>query len=463
MLNRPKFLKPSINMQECCVIDLNSESLPFSCVVDGNDCISAWQIIISRLKDNVVVFDSGKQTLANPFYPVDNRNRNVAFSIDLKKHWNDEFLKKSSAGDMLFVNDKDAYYWNIVLWDSFDNSVLGCEEVFYANSAPEISISYSDNNEEYNPFKAQADDTDVAVLNKRMFYFKGNYNQTEGVGLKKYGWRITDITNSQVISDTISKNQIYGSAGNISCEYNGFVNDFTYMVELYIETQNGYSIVVKGQRFKISYTVKTLITNFDVEALNSSSGIMLDWGNLKTTEGVAHGDNITVMENYPITNYDINNNPTGTTSLKMGKGSMVTFERNINTSLGIPENAYTVLSFQIIDDVDTTLLEMNGSDEYGYEIEAKLSYVASTATLIYTILKTNGDFAKSEHQLTHTPADTSWYIVRLYPLLKPVGEDMCTRMEVVESKAQNALYPSNAIYPTENIHPYNGAWDKLKG
>lgn len=457
MLNRPKFLMPSVNMQECCAIDINSDPLPFSCIVDGNDYVSAWQIVISRLNDNVVVFDTGKQSLGDsPFFPVDNRNRNITFQKDLKDYW--DFVKKDSNSNELFVNSKDAYYWNIVLWDSSDKSVLGCEEVFYANSVPEISISYSDDGESYHLFK-EDDGVNIQSLEKRMYYFKADYNQAEGIPLKKYGWRITDIINNQVLFDTVSKNQIYGTAGNVSCEYNGFVNDFEYLIELYIETQNGYSAVVKKHKFKVAYTVKTLISNFDIESINSSSCIMLDWGNLKTTEGVAIGDNVDVMTNFPITSYDAEGNPTGSDSLKIGADSMVVFEGNINANLEIPESAYTVLSFQIIDDIDTMLFDMSGIDKYGYEVKAWLNYTAKTKSLTYTYTKTNGDYATIEYTLSHPPAATSWYIVKLCPFSKDKDENMTIDMLVTERVAKGALYPSNTIYPQTTRYPYNGQWN----
>ena len=66
MLNKPKFLSPSINMHGNMVIDLNSMELPFSCIVDGDEAITKWQIIISKLDDNSIVFDSGEQELVTP-------------------------------------------------------------------------------------------------------------------------------------------------------------------------------------------------------------------------------------------------------------------------------------------------------------------------------------------------------------------------------------------------------------
>ena len=85
MLNKPKFMSPSINMYGNTVIDLNSDTLPFSCIVDGNEAIIRWQIVVSKLEDNAVVFDSGIQERNTPFFPINNRNQNVIFNVNLKR------------------------------------------------------------------------------------------------------------------------------------------------------------------------------------------------------------------------------------------------------------------------------------------------------------------------------------------------------------------------------------------
>ena len=163
MLNKPKFLSPSINMYGNSVIDLNSATLPFSCIVDGNEAVTDFQIVISKLKDNAVVFDTGMQKLNTPFFPINNRNQNVVFSIDLKDYAN------TVSGENKFVNSADAYYWAI----TFKNSNSGTEvysvaEVFYANSKPETTIHYSYDND----FTDLSDNIDFSGLQKRKIYFK---------------------------------------------------------------------------------------------------------------------------------------------------------------------------------------------------------------------------------------------------------------------------------------------------
>ena len=78
-MNKPKFMRPSTNKEEC-TIDLSPDKeIPFSCIVDGNESIKAWQIVIYDIITNDMVFDSKRVDLNPSFYPVDEKNRNVVF------------------------------------------------------------------------------------------------------------------------------------------------------------------------------------------------------------------------------------------------------------------------------------------------------------------------------------------------------------------------------------------------
>lgn len=477
MLNKPKFMSPSINMYGNSVIDLNSTVLPFSCIIDGNEPIVKWQIIVSRLSDNAEVFDTGEQELEVPFLPVDNRNRNVVFTKDLKNYFNSSaklyYVAAESTYDSNkayyfldgskykynelnwstdytslyytnFINRAEAYYWKIILWGSFGGKTISCEEIFYANSIPEITLNYSKDNNEYEELE------DGTTLDRRMYYFKAEYRQAEDIPLKKYGWRITDVDNDKVILNTIDENQIYGLSSNISCQYNGFVNNTNCLIELFVETQNGYFSIVKNSTFKINYSVKTLITDFNIQTINSSSCIMLDWEDLKTTEGIVEGDDVCRVESYPIVNKS--------NSIRVENGSSVVFEGNANAALKIPEDVYTVLSFQITKDENMTLLEMTGVDELSYTIKKKLAYISDSKTLVHSVEKTNGDSAIKRFELSNRPGDAIWYVVTLHPLTKDVDGNCSVDISVVESVAQGTLYPEDNLYPDDKLYPYNGSW-----
>ena len=437
MLNKPKFMSPSINMYGNTVVNLNSATLPFSCIVDGNEAITDFQIVISRLKDNVVVYDTGMQKLGTPFFPINNRNQNVVFSKDLRDYTN------TVSGTNKFINSADAYYWTIV----FKNSTSGtearsAEEVFYANSKPTTIISYSYNEDYSNPSE------EFSGLQKRRIYFKSTYSQAEGVSLKRYGWRLTDTTNNVVVMDTISKNQIYGVAEDISCVCNGLVNQTEYLLELYIETQNGYFDIIDSVGFDVNYDVKSIDADFEIMPLDSSSGILLNWGNLRTTEGIVVGNGVSYKENFPVKSSD---------SISIPENTEVVFKGTSNEkSLEIREDSYVVLSFQFDKDKNKTLFEMSGSDEYSNNLTRKLEYVFAGNKLKYTVTK--GDIiATSEKSIGNVLSERSWYIATLYPLN---GDSVDFKLE--ESTTADGLFPKGDLYPSSELYPYFGKWDKIR-
>ena len=453
MLNKPKFMSPSVNAYGNSVVDLNSETLPFSCVVDGNEAITKWQIVVSKLSNNEVVLDTGEVDLENPFYPINNRNQNVIFSINLK-----EYL---SASEGKFINSTEPYYWTVSLFGEHDNT-HSAEEVFYANSIPEIDIYYSyDNNffsdEELNPeLKLSDEENNISVLNKRRVFFKADYNQAESISIKRYGWRLTDINSDAVIIDTITKKQIYGVKEKILCEYNGLVNNTNYLIELYIETINGYFEIVKSVNFKVDYEVKDIEAEFDIQALNNTSGIMLNWGNLKTTEGTISGVPVNYIAECPVQN---------TSVVEIPENSQIIFSNSANgKGLNIDENSYVILSFQLDKDKDAILFEMSGVDEYSNIISRELAYISFDKILRYTIRKGN---IISTHYLPveDLASEVCWYVATLHPLIMegtPAAE-----MELNIITANGGLYPSdiedeNAIYPSDDTYPSFGEWDKIR-
>lgn len=503
MLNKPKFLSPSVNMYGNTVIDLNADTLPFSCIVDGNEAVTDFQIVISRLKDNVVVFDTGMHKLATPFFPINNRNQNVVFSVNLKDYFTkisdnaehscipfilnidatfssertyytydkstgvySEYVSnyatsKPSGWDKVysslyiidFINSDEAYYWTI----TFKNSNSGTEtysvaEVFYANSTPETIVYYSYNND----FSDLSDSVDFSGLQKRKIYFKSTYSQPEGVSLKRYGWRLTDITNNVVIMDTITQNQIYGIADDISCVCNGLINQTDYQLELYIETQNGYFGILQSIEFSVDYAVKSIDADFEVEALNNTSGILLSWNKLRTTEGVVVGNSVSYTDCYPLYS---------SSSIEIPENTSIVFSKTSNDKdLKINKDSYIVLSFGFDKTQNTTLFEISGADDYLNVMARKLEYIASDRMLKYTI--TNGDIVKTcEKQLSETISELCWYIVTLYPLIGGVAD-----YKLVESVSEEGLFPDEDLYPTDEddntgelLYPDFGEWNKLRG
>ena len=93
MLAKPKYMAPSTNLKEC-VIDVNASEIPFSCIIDGNESISAWRIKVYALDNNTNVLDTGKQVLSSPFYPVNSQNKNVVFKVNLHDYIESDMYEK---------------------------------------------------------------------------------------------------------------------------------------------------------------------------------------------------------------------------------------------------------------------------------------------------------------------------------------------------------------------------------
>lgn len=451
MLNKPKFMKPSTNLTDC-VIDIGENNdMLFSCIVDGNEAINAWRIQIYRLSDNVLVYDSSKQECST-FFPIDENNKNVVFSINLKDYWSSEYYKIDSDNKSLFKNADEPYYWTLSIWsvsntDSVNSSATSCEEVFYANSQPSISLEFKeDENNEYAPLNPNQ------ILTSKKCYFKAKYSHKENIPLKRYGWKITDIDTCKILLDTISHNQIYGTSDNIICFYDGFLNNGKYSVEVYIETQNNYVLISEPIQFSVSQEIRILSSNFKVEALKSEPSVMLNWDKCSVIKGKENIDNISkYINHYPIPNDSVK----PSNSIYLPKYSYITFDYDSNANLDISENCYIALSMQLPNANDTTLFSAEGISKNGNNIKRTLYF--NSGKFVYSILGDEGNITR-----TYTPQKSPniyiWYVIILSPFLGDNGAD--TTLKVSENYAVGGLYPDGTLplYPSSSLYPSFGNW-----
>ena len=438
-------MTPSTNMQEC-TIDINENVIPFSCIVDGNEAINAWQIIIYNLSDGKSIFNSGRVTLNSPFYPVDEKNRNVIFSINLK-----DYLGNNTT----FVNRKDAYYWTIRFWGTSNSSITSCEEVFYATAKPSVTITFSENcDNDYTEI------TENTVLKSRTCYFKANYTQNNSdnsqVPLKRYGWKLCDIDTGQILIDTITHNQIYGTKDNIVCAYSGFLNGGNYSIELYIETQDGTKIITSPINFTVTYSTTFLNNDVKVEVLKNEPGVMLDWNEAIVIGGRNEGE-VIYKSNYPIIDYSVKD---PITSVNIPDDSRIVFDYGSSSNLDIDENCYIVLSTQLLKDKETLLFYAEGNDNNGFDILRKLTY--NNGIFEYVIKGNDEKIVYATYEANYTPNQYVWYVIVMAPMLIDESGIYYTEFTIIESSLVNGLYPSSNLYPSENLYPTAGIWNNLK-
>lgn len=457
VLNKPKFMKPSTNKEEC-TIDLTADKILFSCIVDGNEAVTDWQIVVYDILDNSEVFKTDKIHLESSFYPVDEKNRNVVFTVNLKEYIGD---------NTDFKNRAEAYYWTITFWwGNSVNSVTSYQEVFYANKTPKIKFSYNGNDVDLSP-------ENPVILNSKNCTFKaeldfGDNKNEYKAQLKRYGWRIIDNGNNQVLIDTITKNQIYGSADNIICSYDGFLNGGNYSIELYVETQNNTKIT-SSFGFSATYATTFLSNDFNVETLTNEPAIMLDWskaiviaGVLKdANDGVVAVDDTTFKTNYPVDNQS---------SIEVPDKYKVVYSDDESLNFDIDENSYMAFSTQLLSNAKTTLFVAEGRNSAGDEISRELSYENGNFTYI---IRQNGAIVASDtHKVANKPSEYVWYNIFMSPHIEIEGGGYTTELKIYESKVENCIYPSEDLYPLDttawaeagssDFYPVFGSWTNLK-
>lgn len=568
MLNKPKFMTPSIN-NDSCVVDVNADKITFSCIVDGDEPIYAWRIKIYKLSDNSLILDTGKKDLTTPFFPIDEKNRNVVFSVDLnnqslegvqslttvernafninncytglivydtdEKKWYRCIRNDSSSvsWEIAFKNDNSEYYWTIDFWNATDKDIIknysitstkcvyddtlygykgyyvkisdnreviipssikikksdastwkefanlgnprlingalvsesgldanntyeckfsayvptvnSCEEVFFANSAPVISSI------KYGTDKSSISETLTkgATLPSNQYYFKAEYSQAENVRLKKYGWRLTDTDSGVILYDTISKKQVYGLAENIIFSYDGFLNNGNYAIEVFVETQNGDSLLTPPINFSVSYKTTFLSSDFVVDALDNEPGIMANWSKTNAFKGHSTGE-IKYEQDYPIK---------GNTSVKMENDSAIYFDYNANSDLEIPDDAWVTLSTQLLDSSNCTIFDMGGKNSKGEILRRRLSFLnGKFIYYVVTINSGNVDTIKKTYTPTNTPGRYVWFIFTMSPYLGTDGSETVFRVTERTAKSELALKPSGNLAPSETLIPSFGGW-----
>ena len=579
VLNKPKFMRPSMNKEEC-TIDITplykdtSDGVPFSCIVDGNEAIVAWQIIIYDINDDKKVYDTGEIPLDPSFYPVDEKNRNVVFTKDISQYPN--IITENSSTEKInsFVNREDPYYWTITFVGSSENKVTSYQEVFYANETPDIKFFYNGNDldkfrcygtldiaiTDASSFEFEAEtgtinkytgtDANVVIpyeingikvtniggsafsecstlkniiipasvtnIGNSAFeftgltdvYFSGTEEQWNSIvvgkcndilltaniqcdidigaeilpvltsrdctfkamlnfgydetgyksQLKRYGWKITDTDTGQVLVDTITKNNIYGSADNIICRYDGFLSGGNYCIELYIETQNNTKIT-SSFKFSVSYITTFLSNDFKVDTLKNEPAVMLDWREALVIAGILQDENnsvVAVEDTTFKTNYPVDNQ----CSIEIPDKYKVVYSDDESLNFDIDENSYMAFSTQLLSSNKATLFFAEGvaqrvDDDGGYyKISRELSY--NNKVFTYNIKHDGVIVAKATCAVQNRPSEYVWYNIFMPPL---------TNMEefnVYESRVVNCIYPSKNLYPSKDFYPTFGNWTNLK-
>lgn len=442
-LYKPKFLTPGDESKTVDLQNSNSDGIEFSCVVDGNETVKKYKVDIWSMTSDDVHFTktvvlSSSTIPPYPFFPINEKNEYNLFQF---------YLSQTELSNSNIVNTTTPYKWQISMWvDGNESSetpdTVSCEEVFYANKTPTLSLSYKSGTQ-YETF----DDT---PLTSKVISFKGTYSQAQNIPLQCFGWYIKNNTTGEVLINTIDDGKmIYSSSSNIVLSYDGFLNDETYLVRCKAVTQNGAEVEAE-QEFQISYDTYDVTSDFTITTLPKETGNLLSWGNVSAITGNAFDrndiivpeDELNFSHNYPVEDQN---------SIALEDGIKVIFEQGTDDVLDIPEDSTFVYSFQCPEKDDKVLLEISGSNDSGLLISRKLEIIDSH--LVYTV--DNGETVSTQTSSSDYVLNRySWFIVVLYPI-----ENDVALMRITNIRTVGSLYPSTTLFPSTSVMPKFGTWE----
>lgn len=359
---------------------------------------------IKSLETAINNLSKGMYMLTTPMYPVDYQGNNNVLVHQLPTS---------------ILTNGTNYKWTITLYwssenngDNLDKNIVSQEAYFECRTMPTIEISNFTN-----------------ILNRRYYEFVGEYTQKEHVPVTYFRWILTQAITGEVLEDT----------GNIPSTdirfyYDGFLNDYEYTIQLFVENQNNITVNTEPMKFKVSY-VGLLVDNVVTATPNTEEhGIIVEWSGIHGVEGTIYGD-YTYIKDLPVVTH---------TSLELPKGSSLVFDKDNDDTLKVPATTAThVISIRIDSPDIETIYEATGSNG-GLPYYKKLTLDGND--LVYDI---NG---VKQIRKAIVPSPLYWYVIFMLP-----------DKLIVSVKWADGLFPSTTLYPHIGLYPKALSYHNTEG
>jgi hypothetical protein len=215
----------------------------FSWQINGTVSQVAYQLVIRKVSDNTVVYDSTKVSSSSFFCII--------------------------SGGTLTAGT--FYKWQITSYYSATEFTESEWIPFYASTAPTLTLS-------------------ATPTTQQDFTFSFLYNHPNNIPVKTYRVRLT--SNSQTVSDSLDvypPNLVYSSATPITYAVTGMVNGATYNVGCSVVTQEDFVVNSGFYAFTVNYTYLDSILELIVTPQNNNATMLLEWSNIHQVLGIANG------------------------------------------------------------------------------------------------------------------------------------------------------------------------------
>lgn len=192
---------------------------------------------------------------------------------------------------------------------------ISSEEIYFkARKTPVVSISNF-----------------ISTVTSKQYNFIGSYVQNDNIGWKYFIWNLYN-TEDEIIGTSGLEN-----TGEINFNYNGFLKDTTYKIELIAESQDGNIATTGKQTFSVVYEETKILTKPGTEVLCEKDAIKIFWEqpymNLSTVTGTT----------LPYYDYLLNEPYIGASSLNLHPNSQLIY--NISTPNGVAYIPYESTTF----------------------------------------------------------------------------------------------------------------------
>jgi hypothetical protein len=245
-----------------------------------------------------------------------------------------------------------AYKWQVQTWNNLDSAVSDWVYLS-ANTTPVLTFTAPDFNM-------------PVYINSQDFTFKVNYEQAEGISVKKYRFILYDSTGENIIHDS---NWQYG----ISLEYTitGMIRTESYKIECQAYDQNDMFVTTGKQDFTIAeYILPEGTPELQVTALDDIGAVEINW-----TTQVAQAKVVDDLGDEKTPKFVTGKFGKG---LELASDEAILFERPVTTD-------YT-LSFPIrlTYGHDGDFVEFDNGVTFGYELSTMRFYVNNNGVKKYS-------------------------------------------------------------------------------
>lgn len=308
----------SINLQpQNVAINANLPNI-FSCLVDCTTAITQYQLIIWKVSDNSLIYNSGVLTLSTPLYSKETLTHNLAGGT----------LTNGIEYKFVFLT-KDGV-----------NTATSDEVAFITNATATITFIVP------------------ATITTPSYKFSPIYNQSDGVGVE-YVYYVFYDANDKVLIQTDKQ---YTS--NISYTFEGFVDNTNYKVKLFGRTQNSVLFESSLISFYVDYSAPSVNLLPTVTQDCKTGNVTVVWGKgVVIVSGTSSGTISYTNDWYAL----------GNKALLMNSGA------SVNWNLGIPQVFHAKFDYQKQTGFTTgKIAKLTGtgqSYEFGYDSSVSRFYI----------------------------------------------------------------------------------------